>query len=73
MFAEDFRQRYEEESAAAHNLIERASARSNDIRKRLATVAVELRQAAATAGTGRESLLKIASKFEQNAMPGDHM
>jgi hypothetical protein len=72
MFEEDFRRRYEEEGAAEHNLIERACARSDVIRKRLATVAVELRQAAATAGTGREGLLKIASKFEQHATAGDY-
>ena len=72
MFAEDFKRRYEEEGAAEHNLIECACARSDVIRKRLATVAVELRLAAATAGTGREGLLKLARKFEQNAMPGDH-
>ena len=72
MFEEDFRRRYEEEGVAEHNLIKRASAKSDVSRRRLATVAKDLRRAAATAGAESESLLKIATRFEQNAMPGDH-
>jgi hypothetical protein len=72
MCTENFGRRYEEEGAAAHNLVERASTRSDVIRKRLADVAVELRQIAATAGNGREDLLNLARKFEQGSLPGDH-
>jgi hypothetical protein len=71
MYAEDFKRHYDEERALGHALIVRASEKSSVIRRRLAAVAEELRQAAATAGTGSDGLLKLASKFEQDSKPGD--
>lgn len=73
MLAEDFRRRHDTERALGLALIDRASQKSNIIRKRLAAVAEELRQAAATAGTGSEGLLRLATKFEQNSKPGDKL
>lgn len=73
MLAEDFTRHHDEERAAGHALIARASEKSSVIRQRLAAVAEELRQAAATAGSGSEGLLKLASKFEENSKPGDPM
>jgi hypothetical protein len=72
MFVEDFRRHYDEERALGNALIARASERSSVIRQRLAAVAIELRQAAAAAGSESEGLLlKIASQFEQQSKPGD--
>ena len=71
MLVDDFRRRYDEELVFEHALIERASEKSDIIRKRLAAVAEELRMAAATASTGSEGLLNLARKFEQHAKPGD--
>jgi len=41
------------------------------VRKRLAAVASELRVAAETADEARESLLKLALRFEQHALGND--
>lgn len=71
MLAEDFKRHYDEERTLGHALVARASEKSNIIRQRLAVVAEELRQAAATAGNGSEGLLKLASQFEHNSKPGD--
>lgn len=73
MLAEDFRRRHDTERALGLALIDRASEKSNLIRRRLAAVAEELREAAATAEFGSEGLLKLASQFEQNSKPGDRM
>lgn len=72
MYMEDFKRHYDEERTLGHALIARASEKSTIIRQRLAVVAEELRQAAATAGNGSEGLLKLASQFERNSKPGDH-
>lgn len=66
------RKQFEAECAVEHALIERACEKSNIIRQRLAAVAEDLRQAAATAETGGESLLRLANKFEMNSKPGGY-
>lgn len=71
MLAEDFTRQNDEDRDIANALIGRASEKSDLIRRRLAVVAEELRQAAATAGDGCVGLLQLASKFEQNSKPGD--
>ena len=68
---ENFRWQFDSERAFAPALIERASEGAVHIRTRLAVVAQELRQAAATAGPRCDGLLKLASTFEQNSKPGD--
>jgi hypothetical protein len=68
---EDLRWRYDSEGAIARALVDDACERSGHIRRRLAAVAQDLRQAAATAGSGSEGLLKLASKFELHSRPGD--
>jgi len=68
---EGYRWRHDSERAVALSLIERASEGAVHIRTRLAVVANELRQAAATAGPRCDGLLKLASKFEQHSSPGD--
>lgn len=68
---EDLRRHYDSERTVASALIDDACERSVHIRQRLAAVAQDLRQAAATAGSGSEGLLRLASKFEQNSRPGD--
>jgi hypothetical protein len=68
---EGYRWRHDSERAVALSLIERASEGAVHIRTRLAVVANELRQAAATAGPRCDGLLKLASKFEQHSRPGD--
>jgi len=61
----------DETGALRLRLVDRACEESYNIRRRLAVVAEELRQAATTAGTMGESLLALAAKFEQNATAGD--
>ncbi len=73
MLAPDFTTRHDHERAVRHALVARASEKSNVIRQRLAAVAEELREAAATAGTGSDNLLQLANKFEQNSKPGEPM
>lgn len=60
------------DDAAAHSLVERASERSCMIRQRLAVVAQELRQAAATGDSRSEGLLALAQKFEHHSKSGDN-
>lgn len=71
MLAEDFRRRHDTERVLGLALIDRACEKSTLIRQRLAAVAEELRQAAATAGSGSEGLLKLARKFEENSKSGE--
>ena len=68
---ENFRWRYDSVRVVERSLIERASEGAVHIRTRLAVVAKELRQAAATAGPGCDGLLKLARQFEQNSKLGD--
>ena len=66
------RWRHDSERMVTPSLIYRASEEAVHIRTRLAVVAKELRQAAATAGSKCDVLLTLASKFEQNSRPGDN-
>lgn len=72
MTTQTLRGQYQAERAIAHDLLKRASEKSSIIRQRLAVVAQDLRQAAATAGVGGEGLLRLANQFEQNARSGDN-
>ena len=70
--ARNRKQRLEEQRAVEAALIAQASEASLAIRRRLAAVADELRNAAISAGSGSENLLQLANKFEQHARAGDY-
>jgi hypothetical protein len=51
--------------------VQKANQASSTIRKRLAAVAQELRAAAANSDTAGESLLRLASHFDEQATAGE--
>lgn len=68
----DLKTRHAEESAIAITLMAEVQIKSAAIRARLAAVARDLRNAAATAETGSEHLLNLASRFEHQSQARDN-
>ena len=67
----DREQQHEATHAAQTASLNYGSDPHSAVRMRLAAVASELRKAAETADGARESLLKLALRFEQHAMGDD--
>ena len=63
--------RRDDEEAAKQALVYLAADPSEVIRRRLATVAEELRHAAAKAEMEKDHLLRLANDFEHHSKPGE--